>query len=116
MGLSQTDLAVSIGLTFQQVQKYERGSNRISASKLYDIAHTLKVPVDYFFQGYGGTEVDSEATEADAQQIAQNLLMTPEGIELATAFPRIRSSRQRQKVLDLVRSLGNGDAETDDAH
>jgi transcriptional regulator with XRE-family HTH domain len=79
MGVSQEQLAESLGLTFQQVQKYERGANRVSASKLYEIARTLQVPVSFFFDGLAdpmsGAEVD-DATR-HAEKVVQEFLTTP---------------------------------------
>jgi transcriptional regulator with XRE-family HTH domain len=105
LGMSQEGLAETIDLTFQQVQKYERGSNRISASKLYEIARALKAPVAYFFEGYGQTEAVEGFSESESEQFVHGFLMTTEGIELAEAFPRIKSAKLRRRVLELVRSL-----------
>lgn len=106
LGISQADLASSLGLTFQQVQKYEHGANRISASKLYGIARTLQTPVSFFFDGLAdtaGASVDSEAARAEG--VLQALLTTPDGFALAEAFPRISQGRIRRQVLDLVRIM-----------
>ena len=105
LGMSQEELARTIGLTFQQVQKYERGTNRISSSKLWDIARALKAPVEYFFEGYGETEAVEGFSESDSEQFVHGFLMTTEGIELAEAFPRIKAPRLRRRLLDLVRTL-----------
>jgi transcriptional regulator with XRE-family HTH domain len=109
LGLSQTDLADAINLTFQQVQKYERGSNRISASKLYEISKYLKTPVAYFFEGYAEGETPDSFHESDSEKFVHGFLMTTEGIELAAAFPRMKSAKHRRKVLDLVRALADDD-------
>ena len=105
LGMSQEALAVAIGLTFQQVQKYERGSNRISASKLYRIAKVLTAPMNYFFDG--APDPDGGALPADAglERQVNDFLLTSEGIELAQYFPVIERARTRRRVLDLVRSL-----------
>jgi transcriptional regulator with XRE-family HTH domain len=105
LGLSQSDLADAIKLTFQQVQKYERGSNRISASKLFEISKFLKAPVAYFFEGYAEGETPEGFNESDSERFVHDFLMTTEGIELAEAYPRIKSAKHRRKILDLVRSL-----------
>ncbi|WP_031230837.1 helix-turn-helix domain-containing protein [Asticcacaulis sp. YBE204] len=104
LGLSQEALANSLGLTFQQVQKYERGSNRISASKLYQTARTLQAPISYFFEGVDA-EVHAETSVGEAS--VHSFLATGEGIELAASFPRIESSRHRRRVLDLVKTLAD---------
>lgn len=111
LGMSQEGLAETIDLTFQQVQKYERGSNRISASKLWEIAKALKAPVAYFFEGYGENEAVEGFSESESEQFVHGFLMTTEGIELAEAFPRIRNPKFRRRILDLVRALAeDGDA------
>jgi transcriptional regulator with XRE-family HTH domain len=111
LGMSQEGLAETIELTFQQVQKYERGSNRISASKLYEIARALKAPVAYFFEGYGENEAVEGFSESESEQFVHGFLMTTEGIELAEAFPRIKNAKHRRRILELVRAL----AEDEDA-
>lgn len=113
LGVSQDQLADSLGLTFQQVQKYERGANRVSASKLFQIAEILGVNVSYFFdglpdplaEGAGGGEAAHHAV-----QVMQNFLQTSEGVELAEIFPRIASGRVRRQILDLVRTMAAEDA------
>ncbi len=107
LGVSQERLAEALGLTFQQVQKYERGANRVSASKLYDIARFLSVPIAYFFEGLTDpTDAGaSERVRDDSEQLVHDFLMTSEGLELAATFPRIRRPRLRRRLLDLVRTL-----------
>ncbi len=105
LGLSQEALADQIGLTFQQVQKYERGTNRISASKLYDIARVLKVPVGYFFDGFEGGAGADGTSASETEAAVHGFLMTTEGIELAEAFPRIKNAKFRRRILELVRTL-----------
>ena len=103
LGISQERLADSIGLTFQQVQKYERAANRVSASKLWEMSRALNTSIAYFYEGLGdsgegfGSNVPREAV--------QEFLMTPEGIELATMFPKIPRGRVRRRILDLVRAM-----------
>jgi transcriptional regulator with XRE-family HTH domain len=112
LGVSQERLAESLGLTFQQVQKYERGSNRVSASKLYEIAATLQATVAYFFEGLADTSTVQDGEIAPgAEQFVQDFLMTPEGLELAGLFPKITRARVRRRVLDLVRSMAEDEAE-----
>ena len=107
MGLSQTQVADALGITFQQIQKYERGANRISASKLYEIAKTLQVPVSFFFDGLADPTNDLEVDDASlrAERVVQEFLTTSEGLELAEVFPRIGRGRVRRQVLDLVRAM-----------
>lgn len=106
LGVSQERLAESLSLTFQQVQKYERGTNRVSASKLYEIAGALQVQVSYFFEGLADPCAgESENAAATTEPFIQEFLMTPEGLELAGLFPKITRARVRRRVLDLVRSM-----------
>ena len=105
LGMSQESLGDSLELTFQQVQKYERGANRISASKLYEISKTLKLPVGYFFEDYADGASPEGFSESDSEKFVHGFLMTTEGIELAEAFPRVKSAKHRRKILDLVRTL-----------
>jgi transcriptional regulator with XRE-family HTH domain len=109
LGISQERLAESLGLTFQQVQKYERGANRVSASKLWEIARALRTNVAYFYEG-----LESEAEEAARGFMGTNtqeFLLTPEGMELAATFPRVRRPGVRRKVLDLVRAMADMEGE-----
>jgi transcriptional regulator with XRE-family HTH domain len=100
-----------LGLTFQQVQKYERGANRISASKLYDIARALRVPAPYFFEGLADTGTEEQDDARGAEQSIREFLMTAEGQELASLYPRIEASRLRRQVLELVRAIAEDEQE-----
>jgi transcriptional regulator with XRE-family HTH domain len=99
--MSQESLAEALGITFQQVQKYEKGVNRVAASRLHDIAQALDVPITYFFENAGGKK------SADASLIT-DVLVTPEGVELIKLFAAIKSRKVRQRVVDLVRALTEG--------
>ncbi len=112
LGITQEALAQMLGLTFQQVQKYERAGNRTSASRLYDLSRALKVPVSYFFDGYDDDDIDAGFTEIRPERAVRKFLMTTEGVELAEVFPRVRSAKLRRKVTDLVTALA-GDAGKD---
>ena len=107
MGLSQTQVADALGITFQQIQKYERGANRISASKLYDAATLLQAPVSYFFEGL--EETDGGIDDGFAQRMTE-FVSTPEGLELASLFPRLADRRLRRRVVDLVRAMVDDEA------
>jgi transcriptional regulator with XRE-family HTH domain len=102
-GISQQQLAEALGLTFQQVQKYERGANRVSASKLFEAARMLDVPIGYFFEGLGDAPVDAGSAEDD--RAVSTFLMTSEGLELAQLFPQIPGPGLRRRILDLMRAL-----------
>lgn len=104
LGVSQEKLADSIGLTFQQVQKYERAANRVSASKLWEMARALKTSIAYFYEGLGEPATAEPGVGAE-QRTVHEFLLTPEGMELAAAFPRIRQARVRRRLLDLARAL-----------
>ena len=104
LGISQEKLADALGLTFQQVQKYERGANRVSASKLYEIARTLQAPITYFFEGLADP-MAAGVEDGGSEQAMHDFLMTAEGLELATLFPKIPRGRLRRKLLDLVRAM-----------
>lgn len=107
LGVSQERLADDLGLTFQQVQKYERGANRVSASKLYEIAKSLQTSISYFFDGLvdPSTARAEGVAESGAEPFIHDFLMTPEGLELAALFPKIKRGRVRRRILDLVRSM-----------
>ena len=115
-GVSQEKLADALGLTFQQVQKYERGANRVSASKLYEIAAALKAPVAYFFDGLADPTADSDTGLAAAsdEQTVHAFLMTAEGLELAKLFPALQRGRVRRRFLDLMRALAGVDEGDDE--
>ena len=97
IGVSQERLAEALGITFQQVQKYERGANRVSASKLWEIAAALRTPVGYFYEGLseGGASARGGAGAPD-------FMLTSEGLELMAAFPRIVEPAVRRKLVELV--------------
>jgi transcriptional regulator with XRE-family HTH domain len=111
LGVSQERLAEDLGLTFQQVQKYERGANRVSASKLYEIAKSLQSSVGYFFEGLADTTGDGMSEGGEA--FVHDFLMTPEGLELAALFPRITRAKVRRRILELVRSMAEEEAAGD---
>jgi Predicted transcriptional regulators len=103
LGISQERLAESIGLTFQQVQKYERAANRVSASKLWEMSRALNTSISYFYEGLSDTP--EPAGSNLPRETVQDFLMTAEGLELASSFPKIPQGRLRRKILDLVRVM-----------
>lgn len=105
LGLSQSRLAASLGVTFQQVQKYEKGINRVGASRLQAIATVFDVPVSFFFEDSAAPGADGTPLENDFTQF----LETPEAIALNTAFKKIEDSEVRRKVLSLVKSIASQD-------
>ncbi len=110
IGMSQESLADLLGVTFQQVQKYEKGVNRISASRLFECAAALNVPVGYFFEGLSLSRGPGVAEPAVSEAVAETLA-TPEGIQLVTLFHAITSTRLRRRIVELVRVLSEDDSE-----
>jgi transcriptional regulator with XRE-family HTH domain len=110
VGMSQEKLGTSLGLTFQQVQKYEKGTNRIGASRLQNIAKTLSVPVSYFFEGAPVEGVGTGFADSEQTNYVADILSTPEGISLAKAFMRITDPRVRRKIVELVTMMADAGA------
>ena len=107
LNVSQEKLADALGLTFQQVQKYERGFNRISASKLFEAARFLQSPIDYFFDGLGRPEEGGAGTpiEPASPPFMYGSMADPDGAELATAFMKIPRRRRRRMLVELAREF-----------
>jgi transcriptional regulator with XRE-family HTH domain len=110
VGMSQEKLGTSLGLTFQQVQKYEKGTNRIGASRLQNIAKTLSVPVSYFFEGAPSDSAVGGFAETEQTSYVADILSTAEGISLAKAFMRISDPRVRRKIVELVTMMADANA------
>lgn len=107
LSMSQEKLGNSLGLTFQQVQKYEKGTNRIGASRLQQISHILQVPVAFFFEGapsVGGSRSDG-MSEAPSPAYVSDFLATSDGLALTKAFMRISDSKLRRRIVDLVEQI-----------
>ncbi len=113
VGMSQERLGELLGLTFQQVQKYEKGVNRIGAGRLYEIAGILGVPVSFFYDGMEESDLPNAAHSSGLHESssAMEFLSSAEAIQLGLAFARIKDTKVRRKILDLVRSLGDEDEE-----
>ena len=109
-GMSQERLGEALGVTFQQVQKYEKGTNRISSSRLQHIARVLGVAVAYFFDGAPREEGTPAGAFAEDQQAnyTVDILSTPEGVALARAFASINDPKVRRKIVDLVTTIVEG--------
>jgi len=111
LGMSQEKLGDALGLTFQQVQKYEKGSNRIGASRLQQISLILQVPVSFFFEGAPpppGRETGFE--DAPSPAYVTDFLATSDGLTLVKAFMRIPNSKLRRRIVELVEEMAGGDA------
>jgi len=107
LGMSQERLGESMGLTFQQVQKYEKGVNRIGASRLFQISKILEVPIQFFFEEapHTGGRSAPGMVEADSEVFILEFLNSREGLELNRAFVKIADPKVRKSVVDLVRAL-----------
>jgi len=107
--MSQEKLGDAIGLTFQQVQKYERGANRIGASRLFDLSRVLEVPVSFFFEDLspaaGGESASAKGGTVDGYQ--PNPMMKRETLELVRAFLRIADPQIRRRLFDLTKAIAN---------
>ncbi len=112
IGMSQEKLGEALSLTFQQIQKYEKGANRISASKLQQIAKILGVPVEFFFEGapVGEAPASGGFAEMPSPSYVSDFLSTSEGVQLTKAFVRIKDARVRRRIVDLVAAIA-GDEE-----
>jgi len=105
LSMSQTKLADALGLTFQQVQKYEKGTNRIGASRLQQISHTLKVPISFFFEDPLMPTGESSARKAHSPDYVGDFLTTTDGLALTKAFVRIKDIRLRRNIVNLVKEI-----------
>jgi transcriptional regulator with XRE-family HTH domain len=105
LGMSQEKLGEQLGLTFQQVQKYEKGVNRIGAGRLFDLGLVLGVPVQFFYEEAPGGTAARGFAEQPAESYVVDFLSSREGLELNKAFVKISDPKLRRSVLDLVRSL-----------
>jgi transcriptional regulator with XRE-family HTH domain len=105
LGISQDDLAHKVGVTFQQVQKYEKGINRISSGRLQEIAGALKVPIWFFFEN--APESGSGRTNKEEQAIVQlsEFMASKEGVALNNAFPKIKNSKLRLSIVRLIEEI-----------
>ena len=106
LGLSQEKLGEKLGITFQQIQKYEKGTNRVGASRLQDMASALEVPISFFFPD---TSPAGEVTgmQEEGAAFMMDFMSTAEGLDLSRCFVRIRSDKVRRKVVELVRVLAD---------
>ncbi len=102
LGLSQEKLGDLLGITFQQIQKYEKGTNRIGASRLQAMAKALDVPISFFFPDEPVPEFGMQESGAD---YALDFMSSSEGLEIGRAFTRIRDPKVRRKLVDLIRAI-----------
>ena len=112
LGMSQEKLGNNLGLTFQQVQKYEKGTNRIGASRLQQISHILQVPVAFFFEGAPANANgprSEDMNEAPSPAYVSDFLATSDGLALTKAFMRISDMKLRRRIVDLVEQIAVDD-------
>jgi transcriptional regulator with XRE-family HTH domain len=105
LSMSQEKVGEALGLTFQQVQKYENGTNRIGASRLQHIAHVLQVPVEFFFEGAPRILGQKGDGEAPSPAYVTEFLASSDGLGLIQAFMRIRDANIRRRIVNLVEEL-----------
>ena len=110
LGMSQEKLGDALDLTFQQVQKYEKGTNRIGASRLQQISHILQVPVSFFFEGApAGMGNSLPLGDAPSPAFVSDFLASSEGLALTKAFMRIEDAKVRRRIVDLVEAIVGGE-------
>ncbi len=109
LGMSQEKLGDALGITFQQIQKYEKGANRVGASRLQAIANVLNVPVSFFFDDAPGEAgaVNRGLAEENSTTYVVDFLNSTEGLQLNRAFVKITDAKVRRKIIDLVKSLSD---------
>ena len=108
IGMSQERLGDLLGLTFQQVQKYEKDVNRIGAGRLFEVSRILNVPVDFFYEGVN--DAAQGANEIDGAPV-MDFVSSGEGLQLSLAFMKIKDAKVRKRVLDLVKSLAEEESQ-----
>ncbi|GAB5462443.1 MULTISPECIES: helix-turn-helix domain-containing protein [Hoeflea] len=109
LGMSQEKLGEALGITFQQIQKYEKGTNRVGASRLQNISTILNVPVSFFFEDAPGDPSTAQPgmAEANSSNYVVDFLSSSEGLQLNRAFIKIPDPKVRRKLVDLVKSLAS---------
>jgi transcriptional regulator with XRE-family HTH domain len=107
--LSQERLGEMLGVSFQQIQKYEKGTNRIGASRLHQIARVLGVPIEFFYDGAPQIGTVAGFAESPSSGYVADFLTTSEGLELIKAFIGIKDSKVRRRIVDLAKALANAE-------
>lgn len=107
LGMSQEKLGEHLGITFQQIQKYEKGANRIGASRLQQISSVLNTPVSFFFEDAPGMSAMTPAgfAEAESTNYVVDFLSSSEGLQLNRAFVKIKDAKVRRKIVEMVKAL-----------
>lgn len=115
LNMSQEKLGDALGITFQQVQKYEKGTNRVGASRLQHISSILGVPVGFFFEDAPNTPQEAQGlAEAGVSDYVVDFLSTSQGLQLNRSFTKIKDPKVRQKVVELVQAMAETSAGADD--
>jgi transcriptional regulator with XRE-family HTH domain len=109
IGMSQEKLGDHLGLTFQQVQKYEKGVNRVGAGRLYEISRILGVPINFFYEGVASAQEPGEQRNTPP---VMEFVSSGEGLQLSVAFMKIKDPKVRKRMLDLVKSLAEEETES----
>ncbi|MGC1696949.1 MAG: helix-turn-helix transcriptional regulator [Pseudolabrys sp.] len=109
LNMSQEKLGDALGLTFQQVQKYEKGTNRVGASRLQAISNILQVPVSFFFEGAPHLPGHSGMGEAPSPAYVSDFLATSDGLSLTKSFMKIKSSKMRRRIVSLVEQIADSE-------
>ena len=112
IGMSQERLGEMLGLTFQQVQKYEKGVNRIGAGRLFEVARILGVPIQYFYESVSDQLAGSPGFGERETRPVLEFVSSGDGLQLSLAFMRIKDPKVRRRVLDLVKSLAEDGSES----
>jgi transcriptional regulator with XRE-family HTH domain len=108
LGISQVELAAALDLSFQQVQKYEKGTNRIGASRLEHISRFLQVPVAFFFEGAShASAVATSKKDTRSLALMDDFVSSPEGLRLVQSFTQIEDADVRRRIVDLVQAIGS---------
>jgi transcriptional regulator with XRE-family HTH domain len=107
VGMSQEKLGSALGITFQQIQKYEKGTNRIGASRLQQISGVLGVPVSYFFEDAQGEALPSAGFGDKKGDYVADFLATSEGLQLTKSFMKVKDPKVRRRIVDLVASIAD---------
>jgi transcriptional regulator with XRE-family HTH domain len=113
LGMSQETVGKQIGVTFQQIQKYERGINRMGASRLYDFSKALGVPISYFFDGFGDYALEDSpmlvAAEPSVAAYEHEAVNNRETLEVMRAYSRIKNPAVRKRIVDLIKAMAAED-------
>jgi len=113
VGMSQEKLGDALGITFQQIQKYEKGANRVGASRLQEISRVLQTPISFFFEDAPGSDTDAASgfKESNSTNYVVDFLSSSDGLQLNRAFVKITDPKVRRKLVELTKALANASAD-----